>query len=105
LPRGFDVNSPAGLVELGLGALVSLPFSNGPADRSGVAVGTEIGYSLPFAESDWRDGTLGPRAPSYTGPGSGVQGAVFRLLLRYQYDAFDTHRSEVTAVRARASSD
>jgi len=94
LPRGFNVNSAMPVVELGLGALVSLPFSDKPADRYGVALGTEVGYSFSFAESDWRDGTAGRNPPSYAGPDSGVRGPLVRVLLRYVYDGFDVRRED-----------
>jgi hypothetical protein len=94
LPKGFDVNAAMPIVELGLGSLVSLPLSSKPADRYGVALGTEVGYSFSFAESAWRDGTAGPNPPSYSGPSSGVHGAIARVLLRYIYDAFDVRRDD-----------
>jgi hypothetical protein len=94
LPKGFNVNSAMPIIELGLGSMLSVPFSSKPADRYGVAVGTEVGYSFSFAESDWRDGTAGRNPPSYSGPSSGVHGATVRVLLRYIYDGFDVRHDD-----------
>jgi hypothetical protein len=94
LPKGFNVNSAMPIVELGLGTFLSLPFSSTPAERHGLALGTEVGYSFSFAESEWRDGTAGKEPPSYPGPNSGVHGGTLRVLLRYVYDGFDVGTEE-----------
>ena len=89
LPKGFDVNSLLGMLELGVGSFVSLPFSTSNGNRNGLAVGAEVGYAFSFAETDWRDSKAGPSPPSYPGPSSAAYGPTVRFLVRYVYDQFD----------------
>jgi hypothetical protein len=98
LPLGFSVGSLLGIVELGVGSFISLPIVNRVDGRYGIALGTEVGYTFSFAESDWNDGraAAGAQVTSYSGPSSAVSGPMVRLLVRYVYDGFVVHGGHET---------